>query len=218
MGKFPGTLILVDAMDGAGKSTLLDAIEQRIGDHEHLRQSEPTWRHVGKIIRDELIVDHEDFTYSGRTVASAFALDRDMLYSRLTLPYLERNPNGIVLQDRGLITSLVYQPLQDPSITIEWLLSLYGNQVELSRPPDALVLLHLDPEVAKRRLKARQEKDDQAIFEQIEFMRKVAARFRDPTVIGPYIERGTRVIHVNAEQPPNEVALDAITQLADFLP
>ncbi len=213
-----GMLILVDAMDGAGKGTLLDALSRHIEPRRHLRCSEPTWQHVGKVIREELIADHGGFEYSGRTVASAFALDRDMLYSQLILPFLARYPNSFVLQDRGLITSLVYQPLQSPDVTIEWLLGLHGNQIELSRPPDALVILHLDPEVARQRLKARQDKDDRAIFEQIEFMRRVAARYRDPAVIAPYVERGTRVIHVDAERSPKDVAEDTIAQLADLLP
>ncbi|KKW28225.1 MAG: hypothetical protein UY72_C0080G0013 [Candidatus Uhrbacteria bacterium GW2011_GWD2_52_7] len=215
---FPGTLIVVDGMDGAGKGTLLNALQQRIAHRKHLVATEPTFRFVGSVIREELIANHSGFAYSGKTVATAFALDRDMLYSRMILPYLAEHPDSVVLQDRGLITSLAYQPLQDAEVTIEWLLSLHGNQVELSRPPDALVILHLDPEVARQRLLARRDKNDKAIFEQIEFMRCVAARYRDPTVVAPYVERGTRVVHVDAERSMKDVASSTIAQLADLLP
>ena len=234
-------LIILDAIDGAGKSTVIramtDWLEVRglrlfdlvaymraykrlpeISDpllqgSDVLLSAEPTYAWIGAAIREEIIKTHPDRQYDGFTAAYAFALDRQILFSRVILPYLAERPRRWVIQDRSLLSSLAYQPLQDERVTFEWLLSLQGNQHELSRPPDLMLLLTLSPEEAMRRLQGRGEKIDGHIYETHDFQSRLVARYRDPVITAPYREAGTRIVEIDASQSPQKVGKDAIAEL-----
>ncbi len=234
-----GKLVVIDAIDGAGKSTAIgamvewlksqgkkpfDLIEfqkthhrlpelEELGDANLLLSAEPTYSWVGAAIREELIKEHPDRTYDGKTTALAFALDRHILFSSLILPFLQRKPDAWVIQDRGAISSLAYQPLQDPNVTLDWLLTLDGNKLELSRPPDILLLLRLAPEEAMKRLDGRTEKLDGHIYEQATFQERLAARYRDPAVLAPYKNAGTPVVEVDASKTREEVGAACVAEI-----
>lgn len=234
-----GKLIVIDAIDGAGKSTAIGAMVdwlaskgkksfdlvafqkehhrlpelEELGDADLLLSAEPTYSWVGAAIREEIIKEHTDRTYDGKTAALAFSIDRYILFSRLILPFLQTKPDAWVIQDRGTISSLAYQPLQDPSVTLDWLLTLDGNKLELSRPPELLLLLRLAPEVAMTRLSGREEKMDGHIFEQATFQERLAARYRDPDVLAPYKNAGTEVIEIDASRSKEEVGSACVAQL-----
>ena len=240
MRKDQGTFIQVDGIDGAGKSTLLSAAcawaEQRhmrifdvvawskqekrlptlqeVGDADLLLTAEPSHAWIGAAIRDEII--RNGTPYHARFAAQAFALDRGVQYRRLVLPFLQSRPNRWVLQDRGLLSSLAYQPLQsqqevatDPSqqaVTIEWLLELDGNRIALDDPPDIFVFLDVDARLAQERLAGRTAKIDDHRFDAFEFQHALASRYRDPTVSAPLTSRGTQLAIINGAQDKAEVA------------
>ena len=110
------------------------------------------------------------------------------------------------MQDRGALSSLAYQPLQDPEVKLEWLLELRGNQIELANAPDALLILHIDPAEAERRLAGREDKQDNSVFEKRDFQEKLAARYLDPTIQAPYRNAGTKIIVIDAGGTREEVA------------
>lgn len=239
-----GRFIVIDAGDGAGKSTAIKAMvdllasrgrkifdlvaytkehhrlpeidEPELAEADTLISAEPTYCWVGSAIREEIIKAHADRMHDGNTAALAFSLDRQMLFGRVILPFLRAKPGRIVLQDRGVITSLAYQPLQDPALTLDWLASLDGNRLELSRVPDLFLYLNVDAEVAMQRLAGRGEKTDQQIYENLEFQRKLAARYRDPEVLKPYADGGSRIVEIDASQPIGVVAQDVRSQLASL--
>ncbi len=229
----PGTLIIVDAIDGAGKYTAIKAMadhlaakslkifnlseysqrEQRlpsvdelgIVDADVLISSEPTFCWIGTAIREEIIKAQVGRSYHARAAAEAFALDRQVLFTRVILPFLQARPNRYVLQERGVISSLAYQPLQDETVTVDWLLSLAGNRAELSRPPDILFLLRLTSDEAMKRLGGRLDKIDGHIYEEQSFQERLIARYRDPEVLRPYQAAGTRIVEIDANQSPAAV-------------
>ena len=239
-------LIVLDAIDGAGKSTVMRGIadyfraknlrvfdlvpftkqfgllpehdDPELKDADVLLSAEPTYCWVGRAIRDDLIKNHPNRTYDGHVVAQAFSIDRLELFSRVILPFLNARPDRWVIQDRGTITSLAYQTVQDPAITPEWLMTLEGNRLELTRPPDLLLLLRLAPETALRRLSGRAEKNDGAVFENATFQERVAAQYRNPAVLKPYADAGTRIVEIDATQPPEEVIRDAIREIEAISP
>ena len=185
----------------------------------HVRLSaEPTYCWVGKAIRDDLLRPHSNRTYDGRVLAQAYSLDRLELFSRVVIPFLQNNPNRWVIQDRGAITSLAYQTVQDPTITPEWLMTLDGNRLELTRPPELLLLLRLTPEAALARLAGRTDKQDDAIFETPSFQEQVAAQYRNPAVLKPYADAGTRIVEIDATLPPEEVIRNAIREIEAISP
>lgn len=235
------TLVIVDAIDGAGKYTTVKAMadqlartglrifnlseymrtnhrlpeinETIIEEADVLISSEPTLCWIGAAIRDEIVHTHTDRAWSARTAAEAFALDRWVLFSRLIIPFLKARPNRYVLQERGVVSSLAYQPLQDPSVTLEWMLSLEGNRVELSRPPDLLLLLRLTSTEAMRRISGRGDKVDGHIYEETSFQERLIARYRDPAVLEPYVRAGTKIVEIDASRSPEEVGESACKEL-----
>ncbi len=240
----PGTLVIVDAIDGAGKYTAIKAMadhlaakglkifnlseytkrehrlpsvdEPGIVDADVLISSEPTFCWIGAAIREEIIKAQVGRSYHARAAAEAFALDRQVLFTRIILPFLQARPNRYVLQERGVISSLAYQPLQDETVTVDWLLSLEGNRAELSRPPDLLFLLRLTSEEAMKRLGGRLDKVDGHIYEEQSFQERLIARYRDPEVLKPYQEAGTRIVDVDANQSPEAVGRAVCAALAEM--
>lgn len=240
----PGRLVIVDAIDGAGKYTAIKAMadhlssqgrkifnlseyaqrehrlplvdEPGITDADVLISSEPTFCWIGAAIREEIIKVHVGRSYHARAAAEAFALDRQVLFTRVILPFLQAKPGRYVLQERGVISSLAYQPLQDTSVSVDWLLSLEGNRAELSRPPDLLFLLRLTSEEAMKRLGGRADKVDGHIYEELSFQERLIARYRAPEVLAPYQAAGTKIVEIDASQSPEAVGRAVCAELASF--
>ncbi len=240
--------IQIDGIDGAGKSTLLQAAREwtmkrslRIFDavdwskqHNSIPQAEhaveadvlltaePTHAGIGAVIRDEII--RTGGSYSARFTAHAFALDRGVQYRRLVLPFLAAKPKRLVIQDRGLLSSLAYQPLQSEReqspdterVSHDWLLQLDGNRIALEAPPDIFILLDIDPQIAAERLQNRQEKFDDHRYEEHGFQVTLAERFRHPDTTHPLTTRGTRFIVIAGGQSKDAVAQEMIRILNEL--
>ncbi|MCC7522619.1 dTMP kinase [Candidatus Uhrbacteria bacterium] len=205
--------IVIEAIDGAGKGVVAKGIGEFLvaSGYDVMTVVEPTGIGLGKFIREELIAKHADGrTYSGRTAAIAYSMDREQLYLERVIPFLGQPGRRAVVQDRSVLSSLVYQPVQDPSVTLEWLLSLEGNRLELAHAPNMLVVLRVDAEVAMQRLERRSEKRDNSIFERSDFQDKIAERYRDPRLLDEFRRRGTNIVEINSGQPPDKVIEDAI--------
>jgi thymidylate kinase len=159
--------------------------------------SEPTFGGVGLAIREEIKQEEGHDTLS---VARAHALDRQLLYKRTILPFLSSRPRRVVIQMRGLITSLARQTLQSEKeghpLSVKDLLELPelpGNRLELSRRPDLIILL---TRVAETRL---------------------AARYRSPEIAGVFQGRDTRIVEIDAKRPEPEVVADCLQALNTLL-
>jgi thymidylate kinase len=175
--------------------------------------SEPTRTWVGAAIRFEL--SRTDSPYSGESLAHAFALDREIMYKRLIIPALEAGKT--VIQDRGVCTSLVYQPIMEGGMSLRKLLKLPGNALALRYAPDALILTDLDPEVAVERLRGRCE-ESRGVFADLAFLRRVTKRFRSTWFSLLFHHYGCSVHSFNTDIP-REIMQDRSEQLlAQLLP
>jgi len=186
--------IMLDGPDGSGKSTAIQAWKnhltnegnaifdlknywQTVGKYPELDKlknydfifsCEPTHVGIGKVIRDELIKNGAN--YPVRAIVEAFSLDRLVLYKKLLIPLLQ---NGkVIIQDRGISTSLCYQKIQNPEFSFEYLCDFPGNKLALENRPDHLVLMEISPKEALKRIKNRIDKTNDAIFEKIDFQKK----------------------------------------------
>lgn len=237
-----GRLIVIDAIDGAGKDTVaeklcaylestgrtlvdLDAFAKRgeapllpRGDAPELEHanvlyvSQPTYLGVGQVIRDEIM---RSKAYDVRATAQAYALDRHVLYERTILPFLRAQPGRLVLQGRGLMSTLAYQTAQ--GLAIPELLELPGNRLELSRRPDLALLLTVSTKTAAQRLSMRGEKADADKFSAEEFQQRVSQRYRDEDVRRVFTSLGTRIEYVDAEPPVEEVVAACITHVRSII-
>ncbi|MBT3230610.1 deoxynucleoside kinase [Candidatus Uhrbacteria bacterium] len=215
-----GQFIVIDGVAGSGKSTLIRAIKAKleekglkifdlndwtrendkppkfkdIADYDVYFTFEPTKYWVGAAIRHEL-------SYSGASgdiVAQAFSLDRHIQYVRLIAPALAAGK--IIIQDRSVSSSIVYQPIMKEAPSLEDLIALPGNALALTYPPDHLILTHIDPEKLQTRLDTRDD-DSKGVFENIDYLKKVDQRFRSEWFSQLFTSRGTCVHDFSTDQP-----------------
>lgn len=218
-----GKFVMFDGLDGSGKGTLVNALKEYYEDKnkkvfdlreywkEHndipeitelqefdvIISSEPTHSMIGKVIREEMIVKNER-RYSGLSTAHAFSLDREILYKKLIIPALRAGK--MIFQERGVITSMVYQPVQLEKITLRDIIHLPGNTLALKNAPDFLIITTVSPATVMKRLKAR-EKQDNAIFEERLFQRKIDERYRSQWLKTVFEKQGSKVIYFDTDEP-----------------
>ena len=215
---------MIDGLDGSGKGTLVTALKQYssdkkrrvfdlreywqeyddipeleiVKDYEVIISSEPTHAMIGKVIRQEMINKENQRTYSGLSTSHAFALDREILYRKLLIPALKAGKT--IFQERGVVTSLVYQPVQLEKITLRDIMHLPGNLLALKTPPNLLIITTVKPETVMQRLKTR-EKQDHAIFEELQFQKKIDERYRSDWLRTMFETQGAKVIYFNTDAP-----------------
>lgn len=200
---------------------------EELGNATGLIMAEPTFCWVGKAIREEIIAKHmtqkvtrdtrhvepsntvvtsHESRYTGWETAHAFALDRLVLFRRLVIPFLQGHPERIIFQDRGLGSTLAYQPLQDTTLSTPKLIELPGNAQTLAFAPSLLVLIRTEAAAAMARLAGRTEKQDGDIFEDSDFQHKLVQRFLSDEVLGPFKAAGSKIAEVDGNTGIEEVA------------
>ncbi|MBI4135909.1 hypothetical protein HY477_04225 [Candidatus Uhrbacteria bacterium] len=233
-----GKLIVFDGLDGSGKTTVLKAAVNflrkgkkvfdlvawskkhhalpetaEFSGYDVILSAEPTHAWIGAAIRNEIIRDGQG--YSGRDAAAAFALDRQILYTRCIIPALKMGK--LIVQDRCVSSSIAYQPIQKNPAPLTHVLSLAGNRLALKYPPHTLIIASCPAKVAFSRLHGRVSKRDNAVFEKLVFMKKLSARFHAPWYKKFWEKRGTQVIYLNTNQPLNAVTSSTTTLLRKIL-
>jgi dTMP kinase len=233
-----GTFVMVDGMDGSGKSVVIGSLESWARSHsykilnlEHycdekgalpgfdeiysadvIVASEPTPVYVGKAIKEEMVVQTER-KYSSLSLSHAFALDREIVYNRVIIPALKAGK--IVFQDRGIVTSLVYQPAESKIALID-LLRLPGNKLAMDYAPDLLIITRVTPEAAMQRIEERKKK---TIFENLLFQRKISERYSSMWLKQLFENMKSTVVYIDTNPPKSieDTSREAISVWEDFL-
>tara|TARA_Y100000310_G_C20698903_1_gene827844 strand:- start:2849 stop:3550 length:702 start_codon:yes stop_codon:yes gene_type:complete len=210
---------MIDGIDSSGKGTATTALKEfykaqgksvldlrtywkdhqgfpGIDPYDVIIATEPTFTHIGKKIRDEMI--RNKTKYTPKEIAKAFSEDRKELYEKIVIP--AKQENKIVVQERGVVTSLAYQPLMD-GLDKKEVLALEGNQFCLNHAPDLLILTTVDPRVAIERIQARYEKQDDAIFEKEDFLRKGQEAYKSTWIKELLESKGTKIIFLDTNPP-----------------
>lgn len=215
--------IIVDGIDGSGKSTVTrswrDMLEARghklfdtaafekahgliatiddINGASVIVSAEPGHAGVSKKIREEML--RPNSTYTAREITEAFADQRLERYEALIIPAIERGL--LIVQDRGITTSLAYQPTMSSDISEDFVAGLPGNQLAIQYRPDYVIICEVPADVAIKRLSGRLDKNDDAIFEQRDYTERLTARFRTESWKSYLTKNGTKFITFNADQP-----------------
>ncbi len=216
--------MMIDGVDGSGKGTVTTALRryeekkgkrvldlreywkehnnipeiEEVKEHDIFVSYEPTSSMIGKVIREELIRKNKQRKYSGLSTAQAFALDREILYKKFLVPAMQAGKT--IFQERGVISSLVYQPIQLEQISLMDIMKLPGNSFAIKNAPSLLIIIDLDPDIALKRLKER-KKQDNAIFEEILFLRRIAARYKSDWIQKVFEKGGTKIVYLNTNPP-----------------
>lgn len=231
--------IMFEGIDGSGKTTLArffaELLAQRgktIFDlpetskmsgkiplpwqskNEIIFTAEPTRSWIGAAIREELI--RKGTGYPASLVAEAYAMDRFILYERLLVPMLKKGVN--VISDRGLPTSVSYQPIMAGGVSLGQVLSYPGNKLALEHAPGHLIIVKCSAITAIARLSARSSKKDDALFEKEDFLTKASERYESDWFRKLWEDCGTKVHYLNGELPIEAVKTETMRLLNEIHP
>ena len=218
--------VVVDGLDGVGKGVFLDTIveeakkegkkvfdvhgfwkhndfhpspDEIINHYDAVLTSEPTFAGLGRYIREELIL-RNGRNYSPEVVASAYALDRQILYQQLLLPLLEAGLD--VYQSRSFSTSIVYQRQtaldEGREFSVDEILALPGNAFCYRYPFDHLIIPTIDDVQEALRRTAARDKDDNCIFENIDFQLKIKEHYDSAEFKDVFTKVGTNLVYMDA--------------------
>lgn len=226
---------MVDGIDGSGKRTIVEAMLAHLvsqgrtsfdigewsKEHHRLPEPaemahadviigvEPSYAWTGAAIRYEMVRNNK--SYTSRQIAEAFSVDRLTIYERCYLPLLARG--ATIIAERGVSSSIAYQPAADPTLPLEEVLAMSGNAFALKHRPDHLIIATLDPAIALTRLAKRSGKQDDASFEKEPFLRLLAERYQSSWFRELFTSVGTHLHTIDTSGTIDDAHTKTITLL-----
>lgn len=191
--------IVLDGIDGSGTTThskLLYGFLESKGFKVHLTK-EPSNSEIGQLIRKNL--QNQDIPPT--TDALMFAADRDFHYRMEIKDYLSKE--FIVISDRYVESSIVYQSIQSEEISIEWLklINKFAGKADLT------IILDIDPKISLARKSTTIEK-----FENDSFLNKVRELYLVRAKEEGYFIINTNEIIEFAQQKIQEIVLKKLKE------
>jgi dTMP kinase len=173
--------IVLDGIDGSGTTThskMLVSFLEMLGLKVHLTQ-EPSKNEIGLLLRQYL----KNKEIPPSTDALLFAADRDLHYKKEIKPKLDLG--FIVVSDRYIESSIIYQSVQSAEISIEWIKTIN----KFAESPDLTIILDIDPKISL----ARKVQESLEKFEDTKFLDQVRDLYLNRAK-----EEGYPVIDTNA--------------------
>jgi len=191
-----GFFLVLEGLDGVGKSHLARQLEATLQSvRPVLRTEEPQVDCcAGQFLRQVLTRKRQADVW---TQALAFAANRADHNARIIAPFLREHPDGLLLCDRYVLSSLVYQARDGVSFARVLALN------ERTRRPDLTIFLDAPADTLSERQRDRQE--GRELYDgQLALWR---SRYEEAIAI--LRERGERIIQLDAAMAP-EALLDAV--------
>ena len=193
---------VIEGGDGSGTSTQLTLLENNLKNtskFEFFTTGEPTNGPLGLLIRHILT---GELSVQKETLARLFAADRcEHLYAPGGI--IERCTKGeLVISDRYTPSSLVYQGLECGREIPQALNASFPH-------PELLIYLDIDGYSAMKRISKRSEKAE--IYDHAEFQDRVRNVYLE--LLPEYQKAGVRIVHLDGQKPPEEIAADILSEV-----
>ena len=204
-----GLFISFEGNDGSGKSSVIKAVHNKLVDlgYDVILSREPGGSKIAEKIR-EIILDKDNLGMDDWTEALLYAASRREHLQKTVIPAL--NKGQIILCDRFLDSSLAYQgKARGLGIENVYKMNEYATEGLL---PDLTLLVCVRPEVGLERIGKNRGEKDRLELEAIEFHHNVYDGYLE--VLEKY---PNRVVKIDGEQTPENVAEDALSVVLNFV-
>jgi dTMP kinase len=199
--------IVIEGPDGSGTTTQTAMLHKSISDRGLKAAStfEPTDAVIGRLIR--AILAREQKVTDG-ALALLYAADRDdHLFNEEHGIIRQLEENDIVISDRYLFSSLVYQGIQIPYQQVE----AYNSFFPL---PEILIYIDTPVDECIRRIRSRGGVED--IFEVEAFQHQVYQRYDDLIASLPIEVQQIRVDGTQSAEQIQEEILEGLSQIMNI--
>jgi dTMP kinase len=203
-----GRLITIEGLDGAGKTTLARGLERELAarGRDVVLLREPGGVPAAERLRE--LVKDPAHDISPRAEALLYAAARAQLVDEALKPLL--SSGKWVLLDRFVDSSLAYQG-GGRNLGVDQVRAI--NQFATGGlEPDRTLLLDLDPQLGRERLRSRREPVDRLEAERDEFFHRIRSTYLELADREP-----ERIRKIDAGAPPDEVLEAALRELSDLL-
>jgi len=186
--------VVFEGGDGSGTTTQLSRLAERLKNTEKpvfFPTFEPTDGQIGKLIRSAL---KKDLILKPETLAMLFAADRNEHLNSQNGILAHVNRGELVVSDRFVLSSLVYQGIECGNELPNVLNSRFAA-------PELTIFLDVDPKIAINRMSKRGSLE---IYEYLEFQEKVRQKYK--SAVDDYRKNGARVEIIDSSKTIEEVA------------
>lgn len=219
-----GRFIVLEGIDGSGTTTISQRLHSYMMDSEKYPEvkldHEPTERPGGKLIRKILkrIIPCNGtggWSPPPETMALLFTADRMDHITHVINPALDKGK--WFLCDRYMYSTLAYQSLTsdhpDRGSFLKWLVQLHRYAIE----PDLVLVFDVDCDEAANRRACREKMKE--IYELDELQVRLAEFYRKlPKMdVLSYVLPGKHFVHINADNPVDEVFEACVAAIEDNL-
>ena len=211
-------MIELEGLDGSGKTTAMKFVVNYLKEKGFpvLETREVGSPHVPFAVKLREIVLDPNANLRGETMEFLFAamrLESQKFYESVAHKY------DFIVSDRGFASHLAYT---DHNVNEAFTEEFYGNIVSaLSTPPDVVLYLDVDPDVALARRVRRGETPDAIEIKGVEFQKKVGESFKKYLNSGLLSDSVVTVVDANRElqviQKEISEILEDIIELRDLL-
>ena len=194
-----GYFITFEGGEGTGKTTIINYISKYLNDKGYgvITTREPGGIDIAEQIRN-IILDVKNTKMDYRTEALLYAASRTQHLAEKVIPAL--NDNKIVLCDRYLDSSLVYQGIAR-GLGIDNVLKI--NMFALEYMPDITFFIDVKPEICFKRLKDNNREMDRLDLEKMSFHDMVYEGYKEVAKMYP-----KRIVSINGDRKIEDIIED----------
>lgn len=194
-----GYFITFEGGEGTGKTTIITYLSKYLKDkgYDVISTREPGGIEIAEQIR-RIILDVKNTKMDYRTEALLYAASRTQHLAEKVIPAL--NENKIVLCDRYLDSSLVYQGIAR-NLGIENVLKV--NMFALEYMPNLTFFIDVKPEICFKRIKDNNREMDRLDLENMDFHNMVYEGYKKVAKMYP-----ERIVSIDGDRTVEEIIED----------